>query len=75
MFALAYASYSTVDSSELDLEGLARHAASKNATLGITGYLCYDHGVPGLQKRLTDIQYDHLDEVISSLHEKAPWVL
>ncbi|WP_158261011.1 MULTISPECIES: BLUF domain-containing protein [Pirellulaceae] len=45
MFALAYASYSTIDSAELDLEGLARHAASKNAALEITGYLCYDHGV------------------------------
>ncbi len=45
MFALAYASYSTVDSNELDLDGLARKSSSKNATLGITGYLCYDHGV------------------------------
>lgn len=45
MFAIAYASYSTIDSSELDLEGLANHASVKNATLGITGYLCYDHGV------------------------------
>jgi len=45
LFALAYASYSTLDSNELDLEGLANHASSKNATLGITGYLCYDHGV------------------------------
>ncbi|MEW4452765.1 BLUF domain-containing protein [Bremerella sp. JC817] len=45
MFALAYASYSTVDAGKLDLDGLAREAAVKNAALGITGYLCYDHGV------------------------------
>ncbi|MBA2117644.1 BLUF domain-containing protein [Bremerella alba] len=45
MFALAYASYSTVDASELDLDGIATRASSKNAVLGITGYLCYDHGV------------------------------
>jgi len=45
VFALAYASYSTVDGLELDLEALANRASAKNANLGITGYLCYDHGV------------------------------
>ncbi len=45
MFALAYASYSTVDTPNLDLEGISAHASAKNASLGITGYLCYDHGV------------------------------
>lgn len=30
--------------------------------------LLYDRTVPALQKRLADIQYQHIDEVISSLH-------
>ena len=30
--------------------------------------LHYDRSVPGLQSRLADLQYSHLDEVISSLH-------
>jgi CopG family nickel-responsive transcriptional regulator len=28
----------------------------------------YDHSVPGLQKKLSDLQFKHIDEVISSLH-------
>jgi CopG family nickel-responsive transcriptional regulator len=30
--------------------------------------LFYDNSVPGLQKQLADMQYQHIDEVISSLH-------
>lgn len=45
MFALAYASYSTLDTQDLNLESLAQQAAEKNAALGVTGYLCFDHGV------------------------------
>ena len=30
--------------------------------------LLYDNSVPGLQNRLADLQYRHIDEVISSLH-------
>jgi CopG family nickel-responsive transcriptional regulator len=30
--------------------------------------LHYDRSVPGLQSRLADLQYRHIDEVISSLH-------
>lgn len=30
--------------------------------------LHYDRSVPGLQKQLADLQYHHIDEVISSLH-------
>lgn len=30
--------------------------------------LVYDHSVPGLQKQLVDIQHQHINEVISSLH-------
>jgi CopG family nickel-responsive transcriptional regulator len=30
--------------------------------------LLYDNSVPGLQKQLADLQYHHIDEVISSLH-------
>lgn len=30
--------------------------------------LVYDHSTPGLQKLLTDIQHEYIDEVINSLH-------
>ncbi|MDH5425815.1 MAG: nickel-responsive transcriptional regulator NikR [Gammaproteobacteria bacterium] len=30
--------------------------------------LVYDHSTPGLQKQLTDLQHEYIDEVISSLH-------
>ncbi|MDH5517403.1 MAG: nickel-responsive transcriptional regulator NikR [Gammaproteobacteria bacterium] len=30
--------------------------------------LVYDHSTPGLQKQLTDLQHQYIDEVISSLH-------
>ncbi len=30
--------------------------------------LVYDHSTPGLQKELADIQHQHINEVISSLH-------
>ena len=30
--------------------------------------LLYDNSVPGLQKQLADLQYRHIDEIISSLH-------
>jgi CopG family nickel-responsive transcriptional regulator len=30
--------------------------------------LHYDRSVPGLAKKIADLQYEHIDEVISSLH-------
>lgn len=30
--------------------------------------LVYNHGVPGLQKKLNELQYEHIDEVISTLN-------
>ena len=30
--------------------------------------LLYEHSTPGLQKQLVDLQHEHIDEVISSLH-------
>jgi len=30
--------------------------------------LVYDHSTPGLQKQLTDIQHEYINEIISSLH-------
>lgn len=30
--------------------------------------LVYEHSTPGLQKQLSDIQHEYIDEVISSLH-------
>lgn len=83
MFALAYASYSTVDAPNLDLEGIATHASAKNALLGITGYLCYDHGIffqylEGEQKAVQDLmeviekdtRHDVINKVVLGEHEQ-----
>ncbi|PQO41762.1 hypothetical protein C5Y97_03315 [Blastopirellula marina] len=83
VFALAYASYSTVDAPNLDLEGIATHASAKNASLGITGYLCYDHGVffqylEGEQKAVLglmdviekDTRHDVINKVMLGEHEQ-----
>ncbi|WP_158545431.1 BLUF domain-containing protein [Bremerella cremea] len=83
MFALAYASYSTVDTPNLDLDGIATHASAKNAALGITGYLCYDHGVffqylEGEQKSVLhlmgtieqDPRHDVINKVMLGEHER-----
>lgn len=39
-----------------------------NEVMAGTITLHYDRSVPGLHKQLADIQYRHIDEVISSLH-------
>ena len=39
-----------------------------NEVMAGTITLFYDRSVRGLQKTLSDIQYQHIDEVISSLH-------
>lgn len=39
-----------------------------NEVMAGTVTLHYDRSVRGLQKQLADIQYQHIDEVISSLH-------
>jgi CopG family nickel-responsive transcriptional regulator len=39
-----------------------------NEVMAGTITLHYDRSVPGLQARLADLQYEHIDEVISSLH-------
>ncbi len=43
-------------------------AVEDNAIMSGTINLVYDHSVAGLQKQLTDLQHEHIDEVISSLH-------
>lgn len=43
-----------------------RQASDEIMTGTIT--LFYDHGVPGLQRSLADLQHEYIDEVISSLH-------
>lgn len=48
---------------------LAEHKrALGNEVMAGTLTLLYDRSVRGLQKKLADIQYQHIDEVISSLH-------
>lgn len=39
-----------------------------NEIMAGTITLLYDHSTPRLQKMLADLQHDHVDEVISSLH-------
>jgi CopG family nickel-responsive transcriptional regulator len=39
-----------------------------NDVMAGTITLVYDNSTPGLQKYLADLQYQHIDEVISSLH-------
>ena len=48
---------------------LAEHKrALGNEVMAGTLTLLYDRSIRGLQKKLADIQYQHIDEVISSLH-------
>ena len=48
---------------------LAEHKrALGNEVMAGTLTLLYDRSIRGLQKKLADIQYRHIDEVISSLH-------
>jgi len=44
-----------------------RSELGENVMTG-TVTLVYNHGVPGLQKKLHDLQYDYIDEVISTLN-------
>ena len=39
-----------------------------NEIMAGTINIVYDYSVPGLQKQLADLQHEHIDEVISSLH-------
>ncbi|MCL6580099.1 MAG: nickel-responsive transcriptional regulator NikR [Firmicutes bacterium] len=41
--------------------------AGEEAVVG-TLTLIYDHHVSGLAQRLTEVQHDHVEEIISSLH-------
>jgi CopG family nickel-responsive transcriptional regulator len=44
-----------------------KHKIGDDVMVGIVT-LFYNNSVPGLQKQLADLQYEHIDEVISSLH-------
>lgn len=44
-----------------------RSEVGRDVVTGVVTLL-YDNSAPGLQKRLTDLQHAHIDEVISSLH-------
>jgi CopG family transcriptional regulator, nickel-responsive regulator len=54
------------DMAENQLVDFKRHLGDEVMAGTIT--LFYDRSVRGLQKKLSDIQYRHIDEVISSLH-------
>ena len=55
--------------SEILYQSLIEHKCERGneVTVGIIT-LFYDNSVPGLQKKLADLQFRHIDEVISSLH-------
>ena len=44
-----------------------KHERGSDVMVGIVA-LFYNNSVPGLQKQLADLQFRHIDEVISSLH-------
>ncbi|HEY0235804.1 MAG TPA: nickel-responsive transcriptional regulator NikR [Afipia sp.] len=44
-----------------------KHEVGDDVMVGIVT-LFYNNTVPGLQKQLADLQFEHIDEVISSLH-------
>jgi CopG family nickel-responsive transcriptional regulator len=44
-----------------------KHERGNDVMVGIVA-LFYNNSVPGLQKQLADLQFRHIDEVISSLH-------
>lgn len=44
-----------------------KHEVGDDVMVGIIT-LFYNNSVPGLQKQLADLQFEHIDEVISSLH-------
>lgn len=46
----------------------AHHRELGNEIMAGTITLLYDHSTPGLQKTLADIQHQHIDAVVSSLH-------
>jgi len=41
---------------------------NENEIMAGTINIVYDYSVPGLQKQLADLQHEHINEVISSLH-------
>lgn len=55
--------------SELIHQGLADYKLDLGEDIMAgTINLVYDHSTPGLQKRLSDLQHEHITEVISSLN-------
>lgn len=55
--------------SEILHQSLVEHKRQQgNEVMVGTITLLYDNSVPGLQKQLSDLQFRHIDEVISSLH-------
>lgn len=55
--------------SEVLHQSLVEHKRQQgNEVMVGTITLLYDNTVPGLQKQLSDLQFRHIDEVISSLH-------
>jgi CopG family nickel-responsive transcriptional regulator len=44
------------------------HRQTSDEIMTGTITLFYDHGIPGLQRSLAELQHDYIDEVISSLH-------
>jgi len=55
--------------SEMINRQVAEHKTQLDESVMVgTINLVYDHSVPGLQKKLTDLQHKYIDEVISSLN-------
>lgn len=68
VIARGYESRSAAISEMISHEVVAHKRELGNEVMAGTITLLYDHSTPRLQKILADLQHEHVDEVISSLH-------
>mgnify|MGYP006308669015 CR=1 FL=1 len=68
VIARGYESRSAAISEMISHEVVAHKRELGNEVMAGTITLLYDHSTPRLQKILADLQHEHVEEVISSLH-------
>ena len=68
VMARGYESRSAAISEMISHEVVAHKRELGNEVMAGTITLLYDHSTPRLQKILADLQHEHVEEVISSLH-------
>lgn len=68
VIARGYESRSAAIAEMISHQVVAHKRQLGNEVMAGTITLLYDHSTPRLQKTLADVQHEHVDEVISSLH-------